>query len=123
MAASIRFLDTDGSTVITTEDLGSILSPGSSSNKLLYVENNGDQTATDVEVSIEQIGTNDGDDYALLAPDVALSPGAFSTSPVSLGDIAAGDKEPFWAKVTLVAGLSAQGNTRQFKLHAAGATI
>jgi len=123
MAASIRFLDSDAATVITSEDLGSILSPGSSSNVLLYVENTGDQTAQDIEVSIEQVGTNDGDDYALLAPDVAGSPGAFATTPVSVGDIAAGTSEPFWVKATLVAGLSAEGNTREFTLHAAGATI
>jgi len=69
------------------------------------------------------VGTNDGDDFALLALDVAGSPGAYSTSPLSLGDITAGNSTPFWVKVTLVAGLSAEGNTREFKLHAAGSTI
>jgi hypothetical protein len=123
MPASLRYLDTDASTVITTEDLASILSPGSSSNKLLYVENTGDQTAQSVTVMIEAVGTNDGDDYALLAPDLGGSPGGFSTSPVSMGDLGAGDMQGFWLKVTLVAGLSAEGNTREFKLHAAGSTI
>jgi hypothetical protein len=123
MPATLRFLDTDGTTVITTEDLASILSPGSSSNKKLYVENSGDQTAQSVTVENEAVGTNDGVDYALLAADVAGSPGAFSTSPVSLGDIAAAAKVAFWAKVTLVAGLSAEGNTREYKIHASGSTI
>jgi hypothetical protein len=123
MSASIRFLDSDGVTVITTEDLASILTPGSSSNHQLYVENVGDQIAQSVSVTNEAVGTNDGVDYALLAPDVAGSPGAFATSAVSLGDIAAGAKQAFWAKATLVAGLSAEGNTREYKIHAAGSTI
>jgi hypothetical protein len=123
MPASLRFLDTDGVTVITTEDLGSILSPGSSANTKLWVENSGDQTAESVTVEIEQVGTNDGDDYALLALDVAGSPGAFVTTPLSLGNIVAGAKTAFWAKVTLVAGLSASGNTREYKIHAEGTTI
>lgn len=123
MPASLRFLDSDGATVITSEDLGSILSPGSSSNTKLFVENTGDQTAQTVTVEIEQVGTNDGDDYALLAPDVAGSPGAFVTTPVSLGNIAAGAKTAFWTKATLVAGLSAIGNTRQYKIHAEANTV
>jgi hypothetical protein len=40
-----------------------------------------------------------------------------------LGDIAAGTSEAFWAKATLVAGLSAEGNTREYKIHASGSTI
>jgi hypothetical protein len=123
MPASLVYLDTDASTVITTEDLASILSPGSSANKRLFVKNVGDQTGQSVTVTIEAVGTNDGDDYALLAPDLGGSPGAFSTSPLSLGNIAAGAMQGFWLKVTLVAGLSAEGNTREFKLHAAGSTI
>jgi hypothetical protein len=123
MPATARFLDTDGSTVIVDEDLGSILSPGSSAGTKLYVENFGDQTAQAVALSIEAVGTNDGDDYALLALDVAGSPGAYATTPLSLGDITAGNSTAFWVKVTLVAGLSAEGNTREFKLHAAGSTI
>ena len=123
MAASMRFLDTDGVTVITTENLGSILSPGSGANTKLFVENVGDQTAQGVTLAIEQVGTNDGDDYALIALDVAGSPGAFGTSAISLGNIAASAMQAFWVKATLVAGLSSEGNTREFKLHAAGTTI
>ncbi len=74
-------------------------------------------------VEIEAVGTNDGDDYALLAEDVSGSPGSFGIAAISLGNIAAAAKSPFWTKASLVAGVSAEGNTREYKLLAEGQTV
>lgn len=123
MSAILQFLDSDNSTVITTLDEGSIASPGSSANKKLYVKNNGDQTAQGTTVSIEQIGTNDGSLYALIALDSGGSPGTFGTSQISLGNITAGSSVALWAKITLITGLTSAANPRRFNLTANALTL
>lgn len=122
MSAALRFLDSDGATVITTVDLGDIATPGSSANKKLFAQNFGTSAATSVVVSIEAVGTNDGDDYAKIAPDLSGSPGTFGTGDVSLGTIAALAKVAFWTQAVLPAGLTADANPRRFRLDARGLT-
>jgi hypothetical protein len=123
MPAAIRFKDTDGTTVITTVNLSRIDSPGSSSNKLVYADNEGDQSAENVVVTLEQVGNNDGYLYALEAADSGGSPGVFGTSSVSLGTILAGQKKAFWFKATLPSGVTADNNDRIFNMLADYDTI
>lgn len=122
MSASLRILDSNGTTVITTVDAGDIATPGSSANKKLFVQNFGTSAATAVVVSIEPVGTNDGDDYAKIAPDLSGSPGTFGTTDVSLGTIAPLATAPFWTQVVLPGGLTADANPRRFRLDATGLT-
>lgn len=123
MSAQLRIVDTDGSTVITSLSLSNIESPGSSSEKKVYVENFGDQTAQSVVLSIVAVGTNDGADYAATAPDVSGSPGVFGTSDIALGDIASLARVAVWTQTTLPSGLTADNNPRRFDLSADGVSI
>jgi hypothetical protein len=123
MPAALRFYDTDGSTVITTYDFTTVASPGQTANKKFYVENFGDQIAQSTTITIEAVGTNDGDDYAQTALDSGGSPGTFGTSQLSLGDIAAGIKVAFWSRVVLPSGVTADNNTRRYNLTGAALTI
>lgn len=123
MPAALRILDTDESTIITTKNLGSINTPGQSSNVKLFVENFGDETAQDVTVSIEALGTNDGDNYAQIAPDVSGSPGTWQTADLDLGDIDTLEHTPFWTRVVLPTGLTADNNPRRYQLDASGFTV
>src|SRR6185369_10343355 len=121
--ASLVFKDTDGTTTITTVNHGNIASPGSSANKKVFVKNEGDQTAQSVTLTITAIGTNDGADWALVAPDSGGSPGSFVTTPLSLGNIAAAASVAFWFKETLPSALTADLNPRRYDLVASGSTI
>jgi len=89
----------------------------------LFVDNFGDQTAEDVTVTITAVGTNDGDDYAQIALDSGGSPGTWGTSDLSLGDIAASSDSPFWVRVILPTGLTADQNPRRFEIDAEGFTV
>ena len=123
MAASLRMLDTDGTTVITTTDQGNVATPGSSAAKKLFVQNFGTTNATNVVVGIEAFGTNDGDDFGYLAPDVAGAPGTFAQTDVTLGTIAPLASSPFWMRVIQPAGLTADLNPRRFNIVADGLTV
>jgi hypothetical protein len=123
MSAALRFYDSDGTTVITSYDFGTVASPGSTSSKKFYIENFGDQTAQTTTIDLEAVGTNDGDDYAQTALDVAGSPGAFGTSQLTLGSIAAGIKVAFWSRVVLPSGVTADNNTRRYNLTGTAFTI
>jgi hypothetical protein len=123
MSAQLRFLDTDGTTVITSLNVGNIASPGSLADKQLWVENFGDATAQGVTAALVAVGTNDGEDYAYLAPDSGGSPGSFVQTTLSLGDIASLAKIALWTKVTLPSNLTADNNPRRYNIRASGATI
>lgn len=109
--------------MITALNEGNIVSPGSSANKKLWVENFGDQTAQAVTLTLEAVGTNDGDDYAYIAPDSGGSPGAFVQTSMNLGDIASLAKVAVWTKITLPGNLTADNNPRRYNLKASGLTI
>jgi hypothetical protein len=123
LSATLRIYDTDGSTVITTLTLGNITSPGASSDKKIYVNNFGDQTAQSVTLAIVAVGTNDGSLYAYTAPDSGGSPGTFAQTTLSLGNITAGSSIAVWTRANLVSNLTADGNPRRYNLLASGTTI
>ena len=123
MPALIRFLNEDGTAVITSLALGAVDSPGSSSQEKVLVENFGDQTAEDVTISLSQVGTNDGDDYAELAEDLSGTPGTFGEDPLVLGDIPPLERVPIWTRVVLPTGLTADANPRRYDLKAEGFTL
>lgn len=123
MSAQLEFFDSDGSTIITTYNLGSVATPGSSTNKKFFVDNFGDQTAQSLTVSLEAVGTNDGDDYALLATDSGGSPGSFGVGPISLGNLSASTSIAFWTRVTLPSGITPDGNPRRYNLLASALSI
>lgn len=123
MPATLRVIDTDGSTIITAINFGNVDTPGETSDKLIYVENFGDETAQDVSFTLEAVGTNDGDDWALIAADSGGSPGSYDTTAIDLGDILSLNRVAVWAKVALPSGLTSDNNPRRFNLKASGVTI
>lgn len=116
-------LDSDGTTVITSDNLGNIPTPGSSDPTKYYVNNFGTSDSQDTEVTIETFGTSDGANYTYLAPDVAGSPGTFSQDPVSLGTIAPLASAPFWARTVQPTGLTADNNPRRVNVVADALTV
>ena len=123
MPASLQFLASDGTTVITTDNEGAIPSPGSSTATKYFVKNVGDVQCTNLVLSLVQVGSNDGVLYALIAPDSGGSPGTFGTSNITIGTLAAGASQAFWAKSTLTAGLTPNNNPRRWTIHAAGNSL
>lgn len=123
MPAQLRFLASDQATVVSSDNLGNIATPGSSTAKKYYVNNIGTTAATGVTVSKEAVGTNDGDDYTQLALDAAGSPGSFGQGPLSLGTINALASTPFWVRIVHPAGLTADLNPRRANIVAAGLTV
>lgn len=123
MSASIRFLNDDGSEVITTLPLGNVDSPETSDNEKVLVENFGDLDAEQVTITLVQVGTNDGDDYAKLAEDISGSPGTFATDPLALGTIAPLERVAIWTRVELPSGLTADANPRRYDLKADALTL
>lgn len=116
MSASVRFYDTDEVTVITVINVGNVPSPSTSNPHKVFVNNNGDQTAQSVTVSIEQVGTNDGSVYGQIAPDVGGSPGTFVTTPLTLANIVAGASTPIWFREVVVSGVTPDNNPRRYNL-------
>ena len=123
MSASLRFLDDDESTVITSENLGNLASPGTSTPAKRFVENNGDEDAQETTLTITQVGNNDGDDYAQLAPDVAGIPGTWTTVPLAFGTLGIAGTMPFWVRVSVPAGRTPDANPRRFDLRATALTV
>ncbi len=123
MPAALRVLDSDGSTVITTLNLGNIATPGNSSQHKCFVNNNGTSTAQSVSLTINQVGTNDGNSYLQTAPDVSGSPGTCGQTSISLGDIAVSASVAFWVRVVLPSGLTADNNPRRVDVKASGFTV
>lgn len=118
MPAALRFLAADESTVLLSDNHGNIATPGTSTALKRFVENFGDADADDLTVTITQIGTNDGDDYAQLAPDSGGSPGAWTTSPLTFGTLGDGLTAPFWVREVVPAGRSADNNPRRYDVAA-----
>lgn len=123
MPASLEFLAADGTTVITTDNEGAIPSPGSSTATKYFVKNVGDVSCTNLTLTIQQVGSNDGSLYALIAPDSGGSPGTFATTPITVGTLAAGASQAFWAKSSLTAGLTPNNNARRWNIHAEGNSL
>lgn len=86
------------------------------------MQNFGTTDAVGVTVSIETVGTNDGETYAKIAEDLGGSPGTFGTDDVDLGTIAPLATEAFWTEAVLPSGLTADNNPRRYRLDATGLT-
>lgn len=100
---------------INTANFGTI--PGGNTQRMrLLLTNTGSSTATSVVLSLTRITINDGVDFAQLAPDVAGSPGTFSTNPLTPGTLVAGGQYFFWVEVVVPVGGSPQGNPRNFNI-------
>lgn len=123
MSAALEYLDSDGVTVITAKNSGNIPSPGQSSQFKVFLKNTGDQTAQGLTVTIVQIGTNDGNSFAQIAPDNGGTPGTFGTSPLSLGNLAAGATVALWFQEVIPAGISADNNPRKYDLKYSATTL
>lgn len=122
MPAELRILDDDGTTVVTTTNEGSVATPGSSTAKKFFVNNFGTGDATEVTITPEAFGTNDGIDYLYIAPDSSGSPGTFTQDPIVVGTIAPLASVPFWIQVVHPSGLTADNNPRRANVVAAGLT-
>lgn len=118
MAAQVRFLDTDETTVLTNLNQGNIETPETGASKKIFVQNFGTTDAEEVTVSIDAVGTNDGEQYVETALDAGGSPGAFGTDDLDLGTIAPLDSVPIWTRIVHPAGLTADANPRRAKLTA-----
>lgn len=114
MSSNLQLQDDTG-TPITSESFGA-LDGGDFEGRKFQVENIGDQDATSAILSAVRLAANDGVDFVLLAPDAGGNPGAYSSTPLSIGDLAPGDIVPFWVKVTVPVGTTPAGNPRQFEV-------
>lgn len=123
MPAALRILDSDGITVITTLNVGNVATPATSGNRKLFVQNFGTVTAQSVSLTIEQVGTNDGNSYLQTAPDVAGSPGTWGQGAISMGNIAVLTSVAFWTREVLPSGLTSDANPRRVNVKASGLTI
>lgn len=98
----------------TTLNFGAI-NGGTSYQQRINVTNTGTTTATSISISVARITSNDGVDYAELAPDISGTPGTFSTNPLTIpGGLASGAVYWFWVQVFVPTGATPQGNPRQF---------
>jgi hypothetical protein len=116
MSAQLRVLAADQSTIITSANLGNILTPGSSSNVKFYLQNFGDQTCNNVTVSIGSIAANDGSLYAFIAADISGAPDTFGPGPLVVGNVGVLASVPFWSKVITMQGLDPSNNPRRYAL-------
>lgn len=116
MPASIRILD-DAFNVVTSLNFGAIAASASQSKKI-YIENNGTTSASSVRINLHRVASNDGVDYSKFAQDDSGNPGTYQTGEISLGTVTAGQRVPLWVKATTPAGVSPQGNPRQFDVTA-----
>jgi len=123
MPAALRFLEDDESTITTSEALGNVQSPGTSTPIKRFIENFGDQDAEDLILTIVQVGNNDGDDYAQIAPDSGGSPGTWTTSPIVFGTLPDSATAPFWVRANVPAGRTADNNPRRFDLDATALSV
>lgn len=120
MSAQFRILAADQQTPITTLNLGNILTPGSSSNVKVYLNNFGDQMANNVSIAIAAVAGNDGSLYGFLAADNSGVPGPFGAGPLVVGNVASMGMYPFWTDVQTIAGLDPSNNPRRYTIVASG---
>lgn len=123
MPAQLRILSSDGTTVVTSDNLGNVATPGTDGPTKYFVNNFGTSAALSVTVGIEAIGTNDGDDYTQIAVDIAGAPGSFGQTDLSLGTIAPLSSVAFWVRVVQPAGLTADNNPRRANVVADALTV
>lgn len=114
MSSTLQLQD-DAGAPITSWNFGAI-NGGASSQQKFRVANVGDQSATSVELSASRIASNDGLDFVLLALDSGGNPGAYASTAIQIGTIAALAYVEFWIKVLVPSGATPAGNPRQFQI-------
>ena len=122
MAALILFLDEDDNP-ITTLNLGAVDFPDTSENTLIKAVNVGDVLASEITISLQPVGDNDGDDYAKLSADSGGSPTGFSSSSVLIGDVDVLEEVPLWTRTEIPTGITADDNPRRYTIRASGYTL
>ena len=73
MAASLQLLDSDNINVFVSQNFGNIIAGANSSEKLLFVNSNGDATANDSEFGFLTIPANDGVNFAHICAAAAMN--------------------------------------------------
>ncbi len=116
MPAIITF-ENDALTPITSENYGSI-SGGSFTQGRFNATNTGNTNATNLQIIMSRITSNDGVDFLLLAPDVNGNPGTFGTNTLNVGTLIPGGVYWFWTKILVPANASPAGNPRLFNIQA-----
>ena len=115
MAKQVTMYETDQVTPAETlHDEGTIRDGQANSPRRVWVRNTStaSETLEACRWIIEALGTNDGDDYLQLAPDVAGSPGSWTTEPIVIGDMAVNDWAACWMRYNIPAGSNQIGNPR-----------
>ena len=117
MSASIT-IENNAQSPITTTNFGSLVPGGSAQAYKYYINNVGNSSATNVQISVTRIAQNDAIDYVSIAPDVAGNPGTYSANLLNVGTLAAGASYAFWVRVTVPSGVTPAGNPRLFDIQA-----
>lgn len=69
MAASIKYLDSDGITQVVNQIFGDAFAGRTQTPKKLAFENNGDRSLSGVQLNIQEVGDNDGADQLVTVLD------------------------------------------------------
>jgi hypothetical protein len=112
MAANVE-IQSDTGYALTSYNFGAI-NGGALQEHKFRVQNVGNNPATNVQLFLQRLASNDGLDYATLAEDASGNPGTYSRNAIIIGDLAPGQLRYFWAKVTVPSGTTPAGNPRQF---------
>lgn len=118
MPAALRLIASDGTTVVSSVNEGTVV--GSWGGTLYYLENYGDQSWTAGTLALAAIGSNDGIGMGSFAPDVSGAPGSYQTAPLTVPTLAPLARYGFWLKTVVPGGTTSDANPRRFNLFATG---
>lgn len=110
---AIITIENDASIPVTSVNFGAV-SGGSFQQLRMNATNTGTTTASALQLFLVRVASNDGVDFAQIAPDVSGNPGTYSTNPLNVGTLAAGATYWFWVIVSVASSASPQGNPRTF---------
>lgn len=116
MSANIE-IQNDAGVPVTSHNFGAVRG-GESQQAKFKAANVGNQLASSVSIYVQRLGGNDGLDFVKITPDAGGNPSEinYASSPLSIGDLAAGATYEFWVKVTIPTGTTPAGNPRQFDI-------
>lgn len=115
MAKQVTLYESDQITPAETpHNEGSIRDGEASTPRRVWAKNTSTagETLEACRWAIEALGANDGDDYLQIAPDLAGSPGTWTTDPIVIGDMAVNDLAAVWMRYNIPAGSTQVGNPR-----------